>query len=158
MFMRAFAHLFEGKPSGLNTLNILRSNSYMIGLQHSINQTVIDDFTAAREAVRVSGCCTCPSLPAFFHYLPDFTAPSRNTSQTAPVLPPSAMACCDMLNVGTHTHWHVVCCRSWTLATARSGTLGATGTLTLTLRSRGVWVRSGGTWCCSATGRAPWTA
>lgn len=54
MFMRAFAHLFEGKPSGLNTLNILRGNSYMIGLQHSINQTVIDDFTAAREAVRVS--------------------------------------------------------------------------------------------------------
>jgi hypothetical protein len=54
MFMRAFAHLFEGKPSGLNTLNILRGNSYMIGLQHSINQTVIDDFTYAREAVRVS--------------------------------------------------------------------------------------------------------
>lgn len=54
LFMRAFARLFEGKPSGLNTLNILRSNSYMIGLQHSINQTVIDDFTAAREAVRVS--------------------------------------------------------------------------------------------------------
>lgn len=54
LFMRAFAHLFDGKPSGLNTLNILRGNSHMIALQHSINQTVIDDFTAAREAVRVS--------------------------------------------------------------------------------------------------------
>jgi hypothetical protein len=55
LFMRAFAHLFDGKPSGLNTLNILRGNSHMIALQHSINQTAIDDFTAAREAVRVSG-------------------------------------------------------------------------------------------------------
>lgn len=54
LFMRAFAHLFDGKPSGLNTLNILRGNSHMIALQQSINQTVIDDFTAAREAVRVS--------------------------------------------------------------------------------------------------------
>lgn len=54
LFMRAFAHLFEGKPSGLNTLNILRSNGHMNALQHAINQAVIDDFTAAKEAVRVS--------------------------------------------------------------------------------------------------------
>lgn len=54
MFMRSFAHLFEGKPSGLNTLNILRGNSHMVALQHSINSAVIDDFAAAREAVRVS--------------------------------------------------------------------------------------------------------
>lgn len=53
--MRAFAHLFEAKPSGLNTLNILRSNPHMIELQQSINQAVIDDFAAAKEAVRVSG-------------------------------------------------------------------------------------------------------
>lgn len=56
LFMRAFTHLYEGKPSGLNTLNILRSNGHMVALQHAINQTVIDDFTAAREAVRVSSC------------------------------------------------------------------------------------------------------
>lgn len=55
LFMRAFAHLFEAKPSGLNTLNILRSNPHMIELQQSINQAVIDDFAAAKEAVRVSG-------------------------------------------------------------------------------------------------------
>lgn len=53
LFMRAFAHLFEGKPSGLNTLNILRGNGHMIELHHSINQTEIDDFAAAKDAVRV---------------------------------------------------------------------------------------------------------
>lgn len=53
--MRAFAHLFEAKPSGLNTLNILRSNLHMVELQQSIDQAVIDDFAAAKEAVRVSG-------------------------------------------------------------------------------------------------------
>lgn len=52
--MRAFAHLFEGKPSGLNTLNILRSMGYLTSLRGSINQTIIDDFSAAKEAVRVS--------------------------------------------------------------------------------------------------------
>jgi hypothetical protein len=53
LFMRAFAHLFEGKPSGLNTVNILRSMPHLTQLRAAINQTVIDDFTAAREAVRV---------------------------------------------------------------------------------------------------------
>jgi hypothetical protein len=53
LFMRAFAHLFEAKPSGLNTLNILRNNPHMIELQQAINQAVIDDFAAAKEAVRV---------------------------------------------------------------------------------------------------------
>jgi hypothetical protein len=52
--MRAFAHLFDGKPSGLNTINILRGNSHVIELHRSINQTVIDDFAAAKNAVRVS--------------------------------------------------------------------------------------------------------
>eukprot|EP00878_Enallax_costatus_P031474 GHUV01034420.1.p1 GENE.GHUV01034420.1~~GHUV01034420.1.p1 ORF type:complete len:647 (+),score=200.09 GHUV01034420.1:874-2814(+) len=52
LFMRAFAHLFEGKPSGLNTLNILRNMGYLTSLRGSINQTIIDDFTAAKEAVR----------------------------------------------------------------------------------------------------------
>jgi hypothetical protein len=51
--MRAFAHLFMGKPSGLNTVNILRSMPHLTQLRAAINQTVIDDFTAAREAVRV---------------------------------------------------------------------------------------------------------
>jgi hypothetical protein len=51
--MRAFAHLFEGKPSGLNTVNILRSMPHLTQLRAAINQTIIDDFTAAREAVRV---------------------------------------------------------------------------------------------------------
>lgn len=54
LFMRAFAHLFEGKPSGLNTVNILRSMPHLTQLRAAINQTIIDDFTAAREAVRVS--------------------------------------------------------------------------------------------------------
>jgi hypothetical protein len=53
LFMRAFAHLFEGKPSGLNTVNILRSMPHLTQLRAAINQTIIDDFTAAREAVRV---------------------------------------------------------------------------------------------------------
>lgn len=52
--MRAFAHLFDGKPSGLNTINIMRSNPHLVSLHHAINQTVIDDFVAAKEAVRVS--------------------------------------------------------------------------------------------------------
>lgn len=53
LFMRAFAHLFEGKPSGLNTLNILRNMVHLTSLRAAINQTIIDDFTAAREAVKV---------------------------------------------------------------------------------------------------------
>lgn len=59
LFMRAFAHLFEGKPSGLNTLNILRSNGHMNALQHAINQAVINDFIAAKEAVRVGMTVFC---------------------------------------------------------------------------------------------------
>lgn len=61
LFMRAFAHLFEGKPSGLNTVNILRNMPHLTQLRAAINQTVIDDFTAAREAVRVS--CADQSRP-----------------------------------------------------------------------------------------------
>eukprot|EP00879_Flechtneria_rotunda_P022627 GHRR01023894.1.p1 GENE.GHRR01023894.1~~GHRR01023894.1.p1 ORF type:complete len:968 (+),score=348.72 GHRR01023894.1:492-3395(+) len=52
LFMRGYAHLFEGKPSGLNTLNILRNMPHLTALRAAINQTVIDDFSAAREAVR----------------------------------------------------------------------------------------------------------
>lgn len=62
LFMRAFAHLFEGKPSGLNTLNILRSMSHLTSLRAAINQIIIDDFTAAREAVRVRGNVSLPVL------------------------------------------------------------------------------------------------
>jgi hypothetical protein len=53
LFMRAYAHLFEGRPSGLNILNVLRSNPHLTALRAAINQAVIDDFSAAREAVRV---------------------------------------------------------------------------------------------------------
>jgi hypothetical protein len=55
--MRAFAHLFDGKPSGLNTLNILRAMPHLSALHQAINQAVVGDFAAAREAVRVSRAC-----------------------------------------------------------------------------------------------------
>lgn len=51
--MRAHAHLFDGKPSGLNILNVLRGNPHLTALRAAINEAVIDDFSAAREAVRV---------------------------------------------------------------------------------------------------------
>lgn len=53
VFMRAFAPYFEGKPSGLNAVNIIRSMPYFNTLRARINEAVISDFSAAKEAVKV---------------------------------------------------------------------------------------------------------
>lgn len=50
--MRAFAHLFDAKPSGLNALSILRGSGQLTALRGAINQAVLDDYAAARDAVR----------------------------------------------------------------------------------------------------------
>lgn len=64
--MRTFAHLFPGKPSGLNSLNILRGNPHLAALTRDINQAVVDDFAAAREAVQVRAERAEKDVPAVF--------------------------------------------------------------------------------------------
>lgn len=51
--MRAFAQYFEGKPSGLNPPSIIRSTPYFMMLRTEINQTILEDYTAAREYVKI---------------------------------------------------------------------------------------------------------
>ena len=53
VFMRAFAQYFEGKPSGLNPTSVIRSSPYFSELRTSITDSIQDDFTAAREYVKV---------------------------------------------------------------------------------------------------------
>jgi dynein heavy chain, axonemal len=53
LFMRAFAHLFDGKPNGLNLLAILKSMPRFSTLRTAINQAIIDDFSSARDAIKV---------------------------------------------------------------------------------------------------------
>jgi hypothetical protein len=54
LFMRAFAYHFNGKPSGLNTVNIIRSMPAYVALRARINEVVLADYAAVREASRVS--------------------------------------------------------------------------------------------------------
>ena len=54
LFMRAFAQYFEGKPSGLNPVNIIRTTPNFVNLCEKINETVKKDFLASGEYVKVS--------------------------------------------------------------------------------------------------------
>lgn len=44
---------FEGKPSGLNPPNIIRTTPHFIQLRAGINAAVLEDYAAARESVKV---------------------------------------------------------------------------------------------------------
>ncbi len=59
IFMRAFTQYFEGKPSGLNPGSVIRSSPYFTSLRSAISASIQEDFTAAREYVKV-GMDTCP--------------------------------------------------------------------------------------------------
>lgn len=50
--MRAFAYLFESRPSGLNPLAILRASPDFAAARQRINEAVAGDFAAARDAAR----------------------------------------------------------------------------------------------------------
>jgi hypothetical protein len=65
LFMRAFAQYFEGKPSGLNPLSIIRSTPDFVQLRSSILDTISADFTDSRDYVKVRPTlCYCVSLHA----------------------------------------------------------------------------------------------
>lgn len=53
IFMRAFAQYFDGKPSGLNPSSVIRSSPDFGELRKSITASIQEDFTAAREYVKV---------------------------------------------------------------------------------------------------------
>lgn len=53
VFMRVFAQYFDGKPSGLNPPAIIRNNHYFQDLRLKINESISEDYTAAREYVKV---------------------------------------------------------------------------------------------------------
>ena len=55
LFMRAFAQYFEGKPSGLNPVSIIRGTPRFVELRSYINDAVLADFGQAREYVKVIG-------------------------------------------------------------------------------------------------------
>lgn len=64
--MRAFAPYFEGKPSGLNPVSIIRSTPEFARLIATINKTVVGDFAAAGDYVQVcSGSPWVACLGAF---------------------------------------------------------------------------------------------
>jgi hypothetical protein len=52
LFMRAFAYLFEARPSGLNPLAILRASPEFSAARQGVNEAVAGDFAAARDAAR----------------------------------------------------------------------------------------------------------
>jgi hypothetical protein len=53
LYMRAFTHLFMGKPSGLNVRNIVCQSTRFCGLLADINATLAHDYAAATEYVTV---------------------------------------------------------------------------------------------------------
>ncbi|KAG2451278.1 hypothetical protein HYH02_003884 [Chlamydomonas schloesseri] len=53
IFMRAFTQYFEGKPSGLNPASVIRASPYFGELRAAINNTVHEDYAAAREYVKL---------------------------------------------------------------------------------------------------------
>ena len=53
MYMRAFASLFAGRPSGLHVRNIILAAPRFNSLLEEINATIAEDFAAARDYVRV---------------------------------------------------------------------------------------------------------
>lgn len=53
MYMRAFASLFAGRPSGLHVRNIILAAPRFNALLEDLNATIAEDFAAAREYVRV---------------------------------------------------------------------------------------------------------
>lgn len=53
MYMRAFASLFAGRPSGLHVRNIILAAPRFNALLEELNATIAEDFSAAREYVRV---------------------------------------------------------------------------------------------------------
>lgn len=53
MYMRAFASLFAGRPSGLHVRNIILAAPRFNALIEDLNSTIAEDFAAAREYVRV---------------------------------------------------------------------------------------------------------
>lgn len=55
VFMRAFAQYFDGKPSGLNPPSIIRATPYFSQLRDAINDTILEDYGAARDYVKVGG-------------------------------------------------------------------------------------------------------
>jgi hypothetical protein len=52
LFMRAFAPLFDARPSGLNPLAILRASPDFAAARQGVNEAVAGDFAAARDAAR----------------------------------------------------------------------------------------------------------
>ncbi len=54
MYTRQLVVFFEFKPSCLNPAQVIRASPEFQSLRASINQTISDDFTAAKEASRVS--------------------------------------------------------------------------------------------------------
>jgi dynein heavy chain, axonemal len=53
LFMRAFSHYFDGKPVGINPLNIIRSTPLFQELRQKVTDTIVDDYAAAREYIKV---------------------------------------------------------------------------------------------------------
>jgi hypothetical protein len=53
LFMRAFAYLFEARPSGLNPLTILRASPEFVSARQRINEAVAGDFAVGPTAGRV---------------------------------------------------------------------------------------------------------
>ncbi len=44
---------FDGKPSGLNAVNIVRAAPRFVALRARINEAIIHDYALAKEAVKV---------------------------------------------------------------------------------------------------------
>ncbi|KAK9828903.1 hypothetical protein WJX72_002692 [[Myrmecia] bisecta] len=53
LFMRSFSHYFDGKPSGLNPINIIRATPHFQGTRMKIDDVIKQDFAAAREYVAI---------------------------------------------------------------------------------------------------------
>lgn len=57
-----FLQYFEGKPSGLNPVSIVRATPRFVDLRESITDAVLADFHAATEYVKVRLGLTCLPL------------------------------------------------------------------------------------------------
>eukprot|EP00899_Mesostigma_viride_P020786 jgi/Mesvir1/28709/Mv19680-RA.1 len=53
LYMRSFGHYFEGRVSGLNPVNIIRSTEYFTKLRENIDRVIMQDFAESRAYAKI---------------------------------------------------------------------------------------------------------
>lgn len=53
LYMRAFAQLFQGRPSGLHIRNVISTTPHFVKLLADVSETLSEDYATGRECARL---------------------------------------------------------------------------------------------------------